>query len=464
MKLAEQCPVKAVSIDLTENCSLKCEYCFCGEKTTANIEESTAKKTIDWLLSKDISGDAKDLQVDLWGGEPTLRWDFARELMIYGNGRAAKVGKTISWNMTTNGIHFDERLSDDVRLAGVSFMLSFDGGPETQDKYRPLRSGGSSYAKIVENLSNMLKAKPLLRARMTIREDNVCNMYRDVVHLHGLGIQEISHCLAHESLWSHESMAELERQLRLIADYYVEQRLAGNQMFWVKFIEDGIAKLLYPTPLQYFCGAGRSYLGVSVHGVIYPCHRFHEFTDTRPWQEQQWALGTVSEGIIRTDIRQQFIDTKSKLDACRGCNLAAAGACTGSCYAVNAVKSGGDISYPAHSQCAEQRIVYGICQDVYHRLVGVPSFKNVLARVARRRFRGQSRCQEPCIEPEINMVQATAAGTMAEIEVLSAAAQAIKEAVSAIQEVAATGLSERQWRLALLGELESKLAVKGTDG
>jgi len=461
MKPAEQWPVTALSMDLTENCSLRCDYCFCGEKTTADMDESVARDTVDWLISKDVSGNATDLQIDLWGGEPTMRWPFARELIAYGNTRAAQEGKRIRWNMTTNGMHFDARLADDARLAGVTFMLSLDGTRETQDRYRPTRGGGSSYDVITSNLPNMLRVQPILRVRMTIRESNVDSMYRDVLALYDLGIPQISHCLAHETLWTHESMAELERQMRLIGDWYVERKRSGDRKLWVKFIHEGIGRLLYPRPLQYFCGAGRSYLGVSVHGVIYPCHRFHEFSDTRSWQEQPWALGTVTGGVMRPEIRQRFIDAKHQ-QYCRGCNLAAAGACTGSCYAVNAIKSGGDIAVPAHSQCAEQQVIYGVAQDVYARLVGVPAFKGTLARAARDRFHSHSAslCVEPRMEPAIDVIQAAAAGTTAEIEVLSAAVRAISEAVSAIQEVATTGISERQWRMALLDAMTPNIQVK----
>lgn len=456
-----QWPVRGISLDMTENCSLRCGYCFCGEKTTANIDEETARGAIDWLLSSEVSGDTRDLTVDLWGGEPTLRWDFARDLIIWGNRRAQNFGKRIHWNMTTNGVHWDERLAADAALGNVSFMLSLDGTKETQDKYRPLRGGGSSYDRIVANLPNMRMARPNLRVRMTVREDNVQRMYRDVLHLHSLGFQEISHCLVHESAWTHESMVELEKQFRLIADYYIEQKRRGDTRLWIKWIDEGIGRLLYPRPLSYFCGAGRTYLSVSVHGVIYPCHRFHEFLDDRPWQEQPWALGTVAEGVQRMDKRQWFVDANQQLHHCKGCVLAVAGACSGSCYAVNAVKSGGDIYIPAHSQCTEQRMIYGISRYVYEQLINEPSFKPTLARAARGRFANARQCVEPRIEPEVNVVQAAAAGTAAELDVLGAALRTMQEAVAAIQDVATTGISERQWRLAMLGEVAASRATCG---
>lgn len=167
---AEKWPVKTISMDLTEDCTCRCSYCFCGEKTHAVMEKDTAFRTIDWLLDEKTSGDEKEFQVDLWGGEPLMQWDLAREVISYGNRRAESMGKRIKWNMTTNGVLFSERVAEDMLLSGTSFMLSLDGNKNSQDKSRPLAGGGSSYDVIMANLPNMRKVNPNLRVRATIAE------------------------------------------------------------------------------------------------------------------------------------------------------------------------------------------------------------------------------------------------------------------------------------------------------
>jgi len=48
-----------------------------------------------------------------------------------------------------------------------------------------------------------------------------------------------------------------------------------------------------------------------------------------------------------------------------------------------------------------------------------------------------------------------------ELDVLGAALRTMQEAVAAIQDVVTTGISERQWRLAMLGEVAASRATCG---
>lgn len=454
---AEKWPVKTISMDLTEDCTCRCHYCFCGEKTRAVMEKDTAFRTIDWLLDKNTSGDISDLQVDLWGGEPLMQWPLARDVISYGNRRAEAMGKRIKWNMTTNGVPFTERVADDMLLAGVSFMLSLDGAKNTQDSNRPLAGGGSSYDVIIANLPNMRKVNPNLRARATIAEDDVGNMYSNFLHIHrDLGIEQYSHCLAHESAWTHESLQTLEEQLRLIAEYYIEQKKAGNERLWVKFIDDTVGKILYPRPLNFFCGAGKGYLSVSTEGAIYPCHRFHDFSDPRPWEEQFFAIGHIEKGVTNEKVRDIFLTSNTSLEFCRGCKMAQAGACTGSCYAVNYTKSGHDIAIPAHSQCAEMHMVYGITTRVYNELVHVPAFRRTLMYAAKERWRPLGCNMPSCDDERIDLRFMVTEGTQRELDVLESALASIYEAIQAVQDVLTAGISEREWRLSLLHELSKQ--------
>jgi len=81
------------------------------------------------------------------------------------------------------------------------------------------------------------------------------------------------------------------------------------------------------------CGAGRFYVGVSVDGIIYPCHRFNKY-DGRDWTKKEY-IGTIDEGITRPEFRDKFIHFLDiPQPKCKDCkwygNL-----CDVSCYAIN---------------------------------------------------------------------------------------------------------------------------------
>jgi sulfatase maturation enzyme AslB (radical SAM superfamily) len=58
--------VHSIDLDVTESCNLACIYCFKWQKKAVNMDESTAKHAIDWLLES--SGNQKNLKVNLMGG------------------------------------------------------------------------------------------------------------------------------------------------------------------------------------------------------------------------------------------------------------------------------------------------------------------------------------------------------------------------------------------------------------
>ena len=66
--------IKAVCLNIIHGCNLRCKYCFAdegeynGHKGVMDIE--TAKKAIDYVVKR--SGPRKNIEIDLFGGEPTL--------------------------------------------------------------------------------------------------------------------------------------------------------------------------------------------------------------------------------------------------------------------------------------------------------------------------------------------------------------------------------------------------------
>ena len=72
------------------------------------------------------------------------------------------------------------------------------------------------------------------------------------------------------------------------------------------------------------CGSGTEYLAVTPWGDLYPCHQFVG--------KEEFLMGNVDDGIVRTDIRDEFktcnVYAKEK---CRNCF--AKFYCSGGCAA-----------------------------------------------------------------------------------------------------------------------------------
>ena len=81
-----------VHLEISDQCNLKCPYCYVGEKSAQEIDTAAWKNIIDKLNRANV------FQVTFGGGEPTMRDDLI-ELAQY----AKSVGLNVA--MTTNGIN-----------------------------------------------------------------------------------------------------------------------------------------------------------------------------------------------------------------------------------------------------------------------------------------------------------------------------------------------------------------------
>ncbi len=96
-------PITELEVVHTEGCNLACSYCF--EKNMLGfkrISPELACAAVDLLF--DYSFDAPHLTVTHFGGEPTLNFPGIKLVTEYAENKATALGKTVSFNTTTNGV------------------------------------------------------------------------------------------------------------------------------------------------------------------------------------------------------------------------------------------------------------------------------------------------------------------------------------------------------------------------
>jgi len=329
--------INAATLALTEDCSCRCSYCFCGEKYKENMSIETAEKALCWLIKE--SGNSPAISIDFWGGEPMVRMDLIRHLV---ENVAPRLPKPIRWNMTTNGVHLTKANCEWLKAWGVGFMISMDGRKETQDRHRRLANGGSSYDVIVKHLPHVFRLWPMMKVRSTVTVESVPELIEDIMHLYDLGFRRFATSPAYEGDWTEEKLAVYEQQIEKLADFYRAAMEAGEPIYF-KGLDDAIGDLIGESERmlrRHMCGAGRNYLGIGVDGSIYPCHRFNDFEDRRPWRAKEWCIGHIDHGITRAAYRLTgFLCPTNTVDG---------GGCPGlrSCYYVNVGQTGDLHVYP----------------------------------------------------------------------------------------------------------------------
>lgn len=347
-----QTVVKALCLHIAHDCNLACQYCFAeegeyhGRRALMSLE--VGKKALDFLVAN--SGNRINLEVDFFGGEPLMNWDVVKELVAYGRSLEEPNNKKFRFTLTTNGILLNDDIIEFANKEMSNIVLSIDGRPEVNDKMRPFRGGQGSHDIIVPKFQKVAESRDQMNyyVRGTFTHNNL-DFAEDVKYLADLGFKQISvePVVAKPEDWyaiQEADIPALKDEYDKLAQEIIKRKQEGNPFNFFHFmidLEGGpcVAKRLSG------CGSGTEYLAVTPWGDFYPCHQFVG--------QEDFLMGNVYEGIVRTDIQDEFkccnVYAKEK---CKKCF--AKFYCSGGC-AANSYNFHGSINDAYDVGCELQR-------------------------------------------------------------------------------------------------------------
>ena len=344
--------VKALCLHIAHDCNLACKYCFADEGEYHGKRElmsyEVGKKALDFLVAN--SGSRTNLEVDFFGGEPLMNFEVVKQLVKYGRSLEEPNNKKFRFTLTTNGVLLDDDILEFANKEMSNLVLSLDGRKEVHDLMRPRRGGQGSYDTVVPKFIKAAESRNQMNyyVRGTYTRNNL-DFAKDVIHMADLGFEQISvePVVADKS----ESYAIREEDIDTLIKQYdeltaemIKRKKEGKPFNFFHFMIDlsggpCVAKRLSG------CGSGTEYLAVSPSGELYPCHQFMGMKD--------FLLGNVDEGVIRTDIRDEFklcnVYAKEK---CKNCF--AKFYCSGGC-AANSYNFSGSINGTYEIGCDLQK-------------------------------------------------------------------------------------------------------------
>ena len=162
-----------LTIMLTEDCQMRCQYCFEGSKKKNTIRETTIERVLAFL--KRYVGVCSRLRVTWFGGEPLIAYkhlksmtgkliDFCRENNI-----------SYSADITTNGYAMSPtRCHELVHELNVKrFIITIDGPERIHEQRRPLVTKRPTFNVIMRNIETLIENGAFVSIRMTIDRGNV---------------------------------------------------------------------------------------------------------------------------------------------------------------------------------------------------------------------------------------------------------------------------------------------------
>ncbi|MGN0413185.1 MAG: thioether cross-link-forming SCIFF peptide maturase [Lachnospiraceae bacterium] len=344
--------VKALCLHIAHDCNLACQYCFAEEGEyhgrRALMSFEVGKKALDFLVAN--SGNRINLEVDFFGGEPLMNWQVVKDLVAYGRSLEEPHHKKFRFTLTTNGVLLNDEILEFCNKEMANVVLSIDGRKEVHDRMRPFRGGQGSYDLIVPKFQKVAESRNQMNyyVRGTFTHHNL-DFSKDVLHLADLGFKQIS--VEPVVAKPEDDYAIQEEDLPVLMEEYdklakeiIRYRKEGKGFNFFHFmidLEGGpcVAKRLSG------CGSGTEYLAVTPWGDLYPCHQFVG--------NEEFLMGNVEEGIVRTDIRDCFKECNVYAkDKCKKCF--AKFYCSGGC-AANSYNFHGSINDAYDIGCELQR-------------------------------------------------------------------------------------------------------------
>lgn len=346
--------IKALCLNIAHDCNLRCKYCFADEGDYKGCRKlmtpEIGKKAIDFVLEK--SGPRKNIEIDLFGGEPLMAFDTIKEIVEYAKDQQKLHNKNIRFTMTTNATLLNDEIMGYLDKNMGNIVLSIDGRKDVNDKVRVRVDGSGCHDTIMPKIKKMVEMRDKSKqyyARGTFTRENT-DFFEDVKFLVNEGFDEIS--IEPVVLPNEHPLSLREEDLPTIFEQYdklyeemLKRHREGKEFKFYHFNID-----LQGGPCVYKrisgCGAGHEYVAITPDGDIYPCHQFVG--------NESFKLGSLEENNeLNKEIPKQFKSAHIyNKPECKKCW--ARFYCSGGCQANN-YNFNGDMNIPYHLGCKMQK-------------------------------------------------------------------------------------------------------------
>ena len=303
--------LETASIEITQNCNLKCKHCYQGE----HVAVQSMMSLNDARLIASKLGELGVIAVVLTGGEPFLHPDLTEIVKAFNE-----------WNIRvvvfTNGQIVQEEIIRKLSTMNVLIRISLEGhNEETNDFIR----GAGTFRKAIE-FSNICKQNNVaIGYSFTVNNQNEKYFYdmlklADEMFADEIEMSEILNINQHVDV---SALLLSEKQSK---DFRINT-LEGFSLS--KAFRKGMGLYRHKNGSEYICSAGTTNIFIDIRGNIYPCNLFAD--------NSKYCAGNIfNEDMLEIWRKSKvFIELRNlKKDDIEGCaNCPANENCKGGCRA-----------------------------------------------------------------------------------------------------------------------------------
>ena len=352
-----------ITINTTEDCNLRCKYCYEVNKKPHSLPLDYAKKFIDRVIEDpDPCGLLNDpdpvfraiynqgIILDTIGGDSFMDPELLDEIYSYFIYKLFSVDtpNTKTWrnhfrfSISTNGTLFSNPKVRTLIKKYRPFMscgVSIDGCPEIHDLNRVYADGRGSMDDILANWPFYQKMFPRdsKSTKSTCNRDSIPYLLESLKFMHEtLGINYVNqNFIMEDTGCTKEDYELLDKELGRCVEYVLNHR---NEIYWSMIDFDRFATAHKSVGNDWYykghCGSG-CMPALGIDGKIYPCFRWLNHTQAHT---SDWSVGDIWTGFSRKEnfkrVREgAYRCNCTKEDKCKTCDCeSSCSYCIGGCY------------------------------------------------------------------------------------------------------------------------------------
>lgn len=332
-KMAKDYSKVQICLNVTNNCNLRCSYCFNPNKTPKNVDLDKSKKFIDLIMNQ--TPNAEKYYIDLSGsGEPMLNFCTINELAQYSIEKSDQFKKDVIPMLVSNGTLLTKEKVQTLQKNKVLFGVSLDGLKKHHDKYRVDIKGQGTYKQIMKNVTN-IEHRDYVGVAVSLADGNQ-NLVKMIKHLDKYFstisirfIRSYGGCS-----YSDKDVKKIKHNYTKLMWYLLDKAHQNDCRLLFKILNGDdyfgkyLIRIMCNAKIESRCDAayGRFSLGLDDH--IYVC--------SAAINNQSLIIGTLEEGLDNEKIKR----TTTKREQCNQCE--AVNICGGECLVTLAEKGGID--------------------------------------------------------------------------------------------------------------------------
>lgn len=280
----EEKSIRTVTLQVTEDCNLRCSYCYqiCKEHNSMSFE--TAIEFLSLMLNDEIpwctTENTCGIALEFIGGEPFLEVELIDRICEWFLGELIRLDHPwkhfIKFSFSTNGVlYFNQNVQNFLKKYRpyLSISFSIDGDKELHDSCRVFEDGTGSYDIAVAAAKDWLyKQDEYLSTKATLSPDNVQYTAKALKSLIEIGYKVIYINCIYESGWILEHAKILYQQMSIIGDWLIDNDL--HDSIYIRLFDEALFVPMSPEDDKNWCGGTGDMIALDWRGYIYPCLRY----------------------------------------------------------------------------------------------------------------------------------------------------------------------------------------------